>query len=60
MPRDSELIKIRNLKILKMYETLLNKEVKGIRVYSHEYILQQISEQFHIRPTTIVKIVKAT
>lgn len=58
MARNALLQQTRNEQIWRMYAQLLEKEVNGKRMYTHDCILELVSQRYHLAPKTIMGIVK--
>lgn len=57
--RNPDRHKKRNAKLLHRHNHLLNKKNRnGIAIYGYEYILDKLSEEFFLEPTTIEAIIK--
>ncbi|MBL8002378.1 MAG: hypothetical protein JNL05_10490 [Flavobacteriales bacterium] len=57
MARNSALISKRNHAIRSKYESLRAKRVKGRKVYTAEYVIQMLSDEFFIATSTVEDIV---
>lgn len=56
MARDKKLMELRADKIEKLYEHWRKKKQNGKQMYTHEYILEKISEKVFLAPATIDNI----
>ena len=57
MAADSQLTKIKYRDIRKSYQNWAEKQYKGVRIYTDDYIYQKLSEKFYLATATIEKII---
>lgn len=53
MPRSTPLLLKRNDKILDRYKELENKKFGEVKLYRHTAILEMLSKEFYLQPSTI-------